>query len=128
MSARPPLRIAIIGGGLAGATLATALLKYLHLTISIFESAPEFSERGAAVGIAANGQAALAEMGGPLSDVVERAGGVFMTSSRLCMVRVTQISNSCCTFHGDEIGADEYRLPDPVPCRSFLISQLSREV
>jgi len=86
MSLDYSIRIAIIGGGLAGATLANALLKHKHLDVEIFESAPEFSEKGAAVGIASNGQAALTEMGGPLTDVIERAGGVIMTSSRLCMV------------------------------------------
>lgn len=87
MSSDQSIKITIIGCGLAGATLANALLKYPHLDVNIFESAPEFSERGAAVGIAANAQAALAEIGGVVADVVERAGGVIMTSSRLCMVR-----------------------------------------
>ncbi|KAF2792070.1 hypothetical protein K505DRAFT_418692 [Melanomma pulvis-pyrius CBS 109.77] len=85
MSSGQPIKIAISGGGLAGATLANALLKYPHLDMNIFESAPEFSERSAAVGIAANAQAALAEIGGVVADVIERAGGVTMTSSRLCM-------------------------------------------
>jgi salicylate hydroxylase len=87
MSSYQPIKIAIIGGGLAGATLANALLKHRHLEVHIFESAAEFSERGAAVGIAAIAQAALAEIGGEVAGVIERAGGVTMTSSRLCMVR-----------------------------------------
>jgi len=86
MSCTQPLKIAIIGGGVAGAVLANALLKHDHLQIDVFESAPEFSERGAAVGIAANGQTALAEIGGAVADVIERAGGVTMSSSRLVMV------------------------------------------
>jgi salicylate hydroxylase len=80
------IKIAIIGGGLAGATLANALLTHPHLDINIFESAPEFSERGAAVGISTNGQAALAESADVLADVIDRAGGVVMTSSRLMIV------------------------------------------
>ncbi|KAF2689099.1 salicylate hydroxylase [Lentithecium fluviatile CBS 122367] len=65
MSSDHSIRIAIIGGGLAGATLANTLLKHGHLDVNIFESA--------------------LENGGPLTDVIERAGGVTMTSSRLCM-------------------------------------------
>ncbi|KAF1999562.1 FAD/NAD(P)-binding domain-containing protein [Amniculicola lignicola CBS 123094] len=85
MSSAEPIKVAIIGGGLAGATLANAILKHDHLDVNIFESASEFSERGAAVSLAANAQAALAEIGGEVADVVERAGGVVMSSSRLCM-------------------------------------------
>lgn len=80
------LRVAIIGGGLAGATLMNALLKYSHLSPEIFESAPEFSERGAAVGIAQNGQAALAEIAPELAGALDRAGAVVMSSSRVRMV------------------------------------------
>ena len=48
------LRIAISGGGLAGATLANALVKHPHLDVHVYESALEFSERGASVGLALN--------------------------------------------------------------------------
>jgi salicylate hydroxylase len=91
MSESQPLKIAIIGGGLAGAVLANALQKHKHISIDIFESAPEFSERGAAVGIATNGQIALAEIGGAVADVIERAGGVTMTSTRLVLVCMMNI-------------------------------------
>ncbi|KAM3075728.1 hypothetical protein ACMFMG_007858 [Clarireedia jacksonii] len=60
------LKVAISGGGLAGATLAT-----------------EFSERGAAVGISVNGQRALAEIGTEVRDALDKAGAVKMNSSRL---------------------------------------------
>ena len=86
MSSEQSIKIAIIGGGLAGATLASALFRHPHLDINIFESAAEFSERGAAVGLAVNAQAAIAEIGGPMVDVIERAGGVAMASTRLSMV------------------------------------------
>lgn len=87
MSPDHPLKIAIIGGGLAGATLLNALLKHPHLEANIYESAPEFSERGAAVGIAKNGQEALEEIGGTVRDALDRAGAVIMSSSRMYMVR-----------------------------------------
>lgn len=38
----PPIRIAISGGGLAGATLLHGLLHYPQLDVHIFESADSF--------------------------------------------------------------------------------------
>jgi len=91
MSAERKLTIAVIGGGLAGATVANALIKYVHIDVTILESAPEFSERGAAVMVNMGAQAALAEIRGPVTDVVERAGGVAMASSRAVMVSLPLI-------------------------------------
>lgn len=42
----PNLRVAILGGGLAGATLLRGLIKHSHLHVDIFESRPEFKEEG----------------------------------------------------------------------------------
>ena len=81
------LRVAIIGGGLAGATLANALFDQPHLDIHIFESAPEFSERGAAVGLAVNAQRALAEVIPSANELLDRAGAVPMNSTRIVVVR-----------------------------------------
>jgi len=80
------LRIAITGGGLAGATLANALFDQPHLDIHIFESAPEFSERGAAVGLAVNAQRALAEIIPSANELLEKAGTVPMNSTRVVIV------------------------------------------
>ncbi|ORY13706.1 hypothetical protein BCR34DRAFT_255081 [Clohesyomyces aquaticus] len=87
MASGEKIKIAIIGGGLAGATLMNALssVKHTHLDVDLFESAPEFSERGAAVGIAQNGQRAMVEIGGAVAGALERAGGVTMSSSRICL-------------------------------------------
>jgi len=63
-----------------------ALLNNSRFDVDIFESAPEFSERGAAVGIAKNGQEALDEIGGTVVDALDRAGAVTMSSSRMYMV------------------------------------------
>ncbi|KAF4624981.1 hypothetical protein G7Y89_g13187 [Cudoniella acicularis] len=68
------LRLAIIGGGLAGATLMNALTKYSHLDVRIYESAPEFSERGAAVGLATNAQRALEEISPEMGEALDKAG------------------------------------------------------
>jgi len=55
--------MAVSGGGLAGATLMNALLKHPHLDPHIYESAAEFSERGAAVDLSINAQRALSDRG-----------------------------------------------------------------
>jgi glycine/D-amino acid oxidase-like deaminating enzyme len=80
------IRVAIIGGGLAGATLANALYKVPHIAVDVFESAPEFSERGAAVGLSTNAQAALRECVAALDDVLKQAGSVPIASTRLMIV------------------------------------------
>jgi salicylate hydroxylase len=64
-----------------------ALLKHSHLQVDIFESGPEFSERGAAVGLSQNAQNALAEIGVGVQGAPDRAGAVKMHSSRLVIVR-----------------------------------------
>ncbi|KAI9881208.1 MAG: hypothetical protein M1830_007186 [Pleopsidium flavum] len=77
------LRIAITGGGLAGATLANALVHQPHLDVHLYESAPEFSERGAAVGLAVNAQRALSEILPAARDMLAHAGAVPMNSTRV---------------------------------------------
>lgn len=81
-----PIRVAIIGGGLAGATLANALVRTPHLQIQVYESAPEFSERGAAIGLATNFQQALAQIIPSAKTILEKAGAVAMNSSRIVLV------------------------------------------
>lgn len=75
------IRIAISGGGLAGASLLRALLPHPHLDVHIFESASEFKEAGAAVGTTRNALAALNLMG--LMPCLERAGAVPMRGARM---------------------------------------------
>ncbi|KAF2758770.1 FAD/NAD(P)-binding domain-containing protein [Pseudovirgaria hyperparasitica] len=58
-----PLRIAIVGGSIAGCTLANGLLKYKHITFDVFESKDSFRERGAAIAMHTNALAALRCMG-----------------------------------------------------------------
>lgn len=82
------LKVAVIGGGLAGATIASSLLRHAHLDVHVFESAPEFSERGAAVGIPADSQKSLQEIFGHSEalDLLQRAGAVIQASTRMIIV------------------------------------------
>lgn len=93
MTKTPSIKIAVIGGGLAGATIANALLRHPHLDAHVYESAPEFSERGAAVGLADDAQRALKQVVGETeaSALLERAGAVIQASTRLCIVRLSNL-------------------------------------
>ena len=68
------IRIAVAGGGVAGAALARALYQHAHIGVDIYESAPEFSERGMAIGLAINAQRALGKLVSDLDDMFERGG------------------------------------------------------
>ncbi|KAI1142833.1 FAD/NAD(P)-binding domain-containing protein [Hypoxylon sp. FL0543] len=82
-----PIRIAISGGGLAGASLMQALLKFPHLDVHIFESAPAFKEQGMAIGLARNALAALELMGPAATGALERAGAVPMKGVRFMLAQ-----------------------------------------
>lgn len=83
----PRIRIAIIGGGIAGAAIANSLIKITQLEVQVYESAPEFSERGAAVGLSASAQRALDCLIPSSQDMLQRAGAVLMSSARIMVVR-----------------------------------------
>lgn len=87
------IRIAIVGGGLAGAAVANALVHLPHLEIHVFESSPDFSERGAAIGLAGNAQRALQQFIPSAMDLLNRAGAVQIQSARVMMV-----SKSCTLY------------------------------
>ncbi|KAF3061748.1 Salicylate hydroxylase [Daldinia childiae] len=82
-----PIRIAISGGGLAGASLLQALLKFSHLDVHIFESASAFKESGMAIGIARNALAALELIGPSATECLERAGAVPMKGVRFMLAQ-----------------------------------------
>ncbi|KAI1123333.1 hypothetical protein F5Y10DRAFT_281024 [Nemania abortiva] len=82
-----PLRIAISGSGLAGASLTNALLQYLHLDVHIFESAPSFKEAGLAIGLTRNAQAALDLIGPSAPQLLKRAGAVPMRGVRFVIAQ-----------------------------------------
>lgn len=95
MSSAPRMRIAVIGGGLAGATVANAIIDAGHLEVHIYESAPEFSERGAAVGLSVSSQNALNQIftDDVKTTLLSKAGGVRMNSTRI-MVGAGQAAGS----------------------------------
>ncbi|KAI0168904.1 salicylate hydroxylase [Hypoxylon sp. FL1284] len=97
------IRIAIIGGGLAGASLANALIRIPQLAVHVFESAPEFSERGAAVGLACNAQQALQQFIPSASELLGRAGAVPMRSSRAMIGSGPQAGSFVCDVGGGEV-------------------------
>ncbi|MGE0283612.1 MAG: FAD-dependent monooxygenase [Rhizobiaceae bacterium] len=59
---RPDLRIAIVGGGIGGLTLALAL-RQRGLEATVYEQAPQLSEIGAAVALSANSTRELRRLG-----------------------------------------------------------------
>lgn len=76
------IRVAIIGGGLMGCTLANGLLRYPHIDWQVFEKKSTFVERGATVGFRDNGTKALAAMGLDYEAMYKRAGAVVSDGSR----------------------------------------------
>ncbi|KAI2467336.1 FAD/NAD(P)-binding domain-containing protein [Annulohypoxylon bovei var. microspora] len=82
-----PIRIAISGGGLAGASLIQALLRFPHLDVHVFESAAAFKESGMAIGIARNALAALDLIGPSATQCLERAGAVPMRGVRFMLAQ-----------------------------------------
>jgi salicylate hydroxylase len=80
------VRIAIIGGGLAGATVANALIQNPGFEVHIFESAPEFSERGLAVGLSFKSQHVLGHIFPSTKELLQKAGGVGMNTVRMHLV------------------------------------------
>ncbi|KAI0890387.1 salicylate hydroxylase [Annulohypoxylon maeteangense] len=87
MANKPPdrIRVGIVGGGLAGATLANALIVHSHLDIELFEASHEFSERGAAVGLSVNAQNALRQIIPSIREFLAKAGAVDMNSTRTAL-------------------------------------------
>lgn len=68
------IRVAIAGGGIAGATLFYALRQHRHLDVDIFEAAPKFREAGASVGIHHSAYKALALISPEAVACLEAAG------------------------------------------------------
>lgn len=57
------IKVAVIGGGIAGLALTTQLVKYPHLEVNLYEAAPQFSEIGAGISFGANAVKAIHLLG-----------------------------------------------------------------
>ncbi|KAG2413127.1 hypothetical protein HFD88_010686 [Aspergillus terreus] len=55
--------VAVIGGGIAGLCVVLGLLKHKHLNVNVYEAANKFSEIGAGLALAPNGQRAMKLIG-----------------------------------------------------------------
>ena len=66
------IRVAVVGGGIGGLTLALGLLKYDHLDVQVYEAAHTFGEIGAGVAIGLNAQKALKLIGPHACDAFEK--------------------------------------------------------
>jgi salicylate hydroxylase len=87
----PEVRIAIIGGGIAGCTLANGLHQCPNVRFDVFEARAIFTERGASVGLAGNAVSALRAMGMDVDQAMENAGAMAMTSTQYLAVCVSII-------------------------------------
>lgn len=110
-----PIRIAISGGGLAGAALIQSLLPYPHLDVHIFESATAFKEAGMAIGVARNALSALELIGPAAAQCLERAGAVPMRGVRFMLAQGNDAGSMI-----DETKDDGQRLTSIVHRAAFL--------
>lgn len=112
----PPsaIRVAISGGGVAGALLLHALLPLTHIDAHIFESAPQFREAGVAFGLGRNATNALDFIGPSARACLQRAGGVQMKGS------------ACYVAQGEEAGEKVFQLDNSttVVQRASLLHEL----
>lgn len=114
MASSKPIRVAISGGGVAGALLLHALLPLPHIDAHIFESASQFREAGVAFGLGRNATRALDLIGPSARACLERAGGVQMKGS------------ACYVAQGKEAGEKVFQLDNSttVVARANLLHEL----
>ena len=81
------IRIGVVGGGLAGITAAIALWKYPHVDVQVYESAPQFFERGAGIGLSPITLEALNDIIPSATELLKtQAGAVDADAARLVVV------------------------------------------
>ncbi|KAI1102429.1 FAD/NAD(P)-binding domain-containing protein [Jackrogersella minutella] len=80
MSSSPStIRVAIMGGGLAGAAVLRGLLRYPHIAADMYESRPAFRDEGPGLAFTTKTQAILAAIDPELEHCLHRAGAVLTT-------------------------------------------------
>jgi salicylate hydroxylase len=81
------IRIAVIGGGIAGVTVANALARHAHIDLNVYEAAPYFSERGAGIGLSNLALAALDEILPSATELLKsKAKAVAVRPARIVIV------------------------------------------
>lgn len=81
------IRIGVVGGGLAGITVAIALVKHPHVDVQVYESPPQFFERGAGIGLSPLALEALNDIIPSATELLKtRAGAVQADAARLVVV------------------------------------------
>lgn len=91
MSSSPStIRVAIIGGGLAGAAVLRGLLRYPHIAVDMYESRPTFREEGPGLVFAQSTQDTLVAIDPDLVQCLDRAGAVLTA----CELRIATGSHA----------------------------------
>ncbi|KAG8163704.1 hypothetical protein KVR01_007001 [Diaporthe batatas] len=104
------IRVAIIGGGLAGTTVANALIQIPHLEVQVYESAPTFSERGAAVGFDSHALGVLELiLPGQKDEILKKAKAVALNSVRNVMGSGPSAGQIVADLDGEDSGVIVHR-------------------
>ncbi|KAI8631620.1 hypothetical protein F5Y19DRAFT_424355 [Xylariaceae sp. FL1651] len=81
MSGSPlTIRVAILGGGIAGAALLRGLLRHSHIAVDIYEARPSFREEGQAVTLTPAAEDILHKLDPSLDDCLDRADAVYSST------------------------------------------------
>ncbi|KAI1171482.1 FAD/NAD(P)-binding domain-containing protein [Nemania sp. FL0916] len=117
-------RIAIIGGGLAGATVAKSLLSIPHIEVNVYESAPQFSERGLGIGLSQLALQALEKIIPDATSLLKRdAGAVEIGASRIVIGSGPKAGSLVFDVEGD-VGLAMNR----APLLKTLLAQLPQDI
>lgn len=90
-TSKKPFNLAIVGGGIAGLTLAITLLEHNNIDLTIYEAAPHFGEIGAGVALGPNAGRAMELMSPKILDafnICKTGNGTESHSSSWFTIRV----------------------------------------